>query len=365
MYAYTRSWKPLLSSIAHKLMQETFVNSADLPLPPPPPEGHPILTRRALRKNGVRVLDGGDQGDAVVALGVTGRVRMEGIHANFGRRTQLSDLEMEVALDAQVCIKIFLEGFVEASLDGVPMPMPQRSEQGRWQSSAIIVSHESGARLRRRARKGQYLDKMVIGLSRDWLRRFAETADAPENFGALIDGRPGFWDWRPNRKVEFLARQMFDIAARKPPFSNLLLESHTLAIVYEALAATFAADPGTAVLPANLTAAEQQRLYALVQYVDRRSVHDLVVADMARELGASQATLQRLIRKAHRCSLNEFIRNHWLEEARQALLFSNSSISDIAFDAGYVHLSNFTAAFRKRFGYPPSSLRKQAAAARG
>lgn len=341
------------------------MSSADRPLPPSPPEGHPILTRRSLRKNGVRVLDGGDQSDAVVACGVVGRVRMEGVHANFGRRTQLTDLEMEVALDAQVCIKIFLEGFVEATLNGVPMPMPQRSEQGRWQSSAIIVSHESGARLRRRARKGQYLDKMVIGLSRDWLRRFAESADTPDVFAALIDGKPGFWDWRPNRKVEFLARQMFDIAARKPPFSDLLLESHTLAIVYEALTATFAADPDALVPPASLTVAEQQRLYALVQYIDRHSAHDLVISDMASELGASQATLQRLVRKAHHCSLNEFIRNHWLEEARQALLFSNDSISDIAFEAGYVHLSNFTTAFRKRFGHPPSSLRRQAAAGQG
>nr|WP_246705273.1 helix-turn-helix transcriptional regulator [Rhizobium sp. RM] len=86
---------------------------------------------------------------------------------------------------------------------------------------------------------------------------------------------------------------------------------------------------------------------------------------MASELGASQATLQRLVRKAHNCSLNEFIRNRWLDEARQALLFSSRSISDIAFEAGYVHLSNFTAAFRKRFGYPPSSLRRHAGPAEG
>lgn len=365
MYPYTRSRERSLSLTKHKLMQETPVSSTELPLPPAPADGNPILTRRALRKNGVRLLDGGDQSDAVVACGVIGRVRMEGIHANFGRRMQLNDLEMEVALDAQVCIKLFLEGYVEASLNGVPMPMPQRTEQGRWQSSAIIVSHESGARLRRRARKGQYLDKMVIGLSRDWLRRFAETTDTPENFTALIEGKPGFWSWQPNRKVDFLARQMFDIAARKPLFSRLLLESHTLAIVYEALAATFADTAEATAAPANLSAAEQQRLYMLVQYVDRHSAHDLAIADMASELGASQATLQRLIRKAHHCSLTEFIRNHWLEEARQALLFSNSSISDIAFEAGYVHLSNFTTAFRKRFGYPPSSLRKQAAAGEG
>ena len=334
------------------------MSSAANPLPPVAANPNPVLTRRELRKNGVRVLDGGDQGDAVVACGLVGQVRMNGIHVNFGRRMQVDDLEMEVALDAQICIKIFLEGFVEASLDGVPIPMPRRTVQGRWQSSAVIVSHESGARLRRRARKGQYLDKMVIGMSREWLQRFSETSEAPEQFRGLLCGEPGFWKWQPNRKVEFLARQMFDIAARKPPFSAVLLESHTLAIVYEALTTAFG-NPDAVTPPTNLTAAEQQRIYALVQYIDRHSAQELAAADMANELGASQATLQRLVRKAHHCSLNEFIRNHWLAEARQALLFSNRSISDIAYEAGYVHLSNFTTAFRKRFGYPPSSLRRQ------
>ncbi|MCZ7912484.1 AraC family transcriptional regulator [Agrobacterium leguminum] len=341
------------------------MNRAIAPLPPVAADPNPILTRRELRKNGVRVLDGGDQGDAVVACGLVGKVRMDGIHANFGRRMQVDDLDMEVALDAQVCIKIFLEGFVEASLNGVPMPMPQRTEQGRWQSSAIIVSHGSGARLRRRARKGQYLDKMVIGMSREWLQRFSESAETPANFRALLGGEPGFWQWRPNCKVEFLARQMFDIAARKPPFSSVLLESHTLAIVYEALTTAFGASPEAVMPPTNLTAAEQQRIYALVRYIDRHSAQELAVTAMASELGASQATLQRLVRKAHNCSLNEFIRNRWLDEARQALLFSNRSISEIAFEAGYVHLSNFTAAFRKRFGYPPSSLRRHAGPAEG
>ncbi|MBN8931537.1 MAG: hypothetical protein J0G97_06480, partial [Rhizobium pusense] len=65
------------------------MNRAIAPLPPVAADPNPILTRRELRKNGVRVLDGGDQGDAVVACGLVGKVRMDGIHANFGRRMQV------------------------------------------------------------------------------------------------------------------------------------------------------------------------------------------------------------------------------------------------------------------------------------
>ncbi len=330
----------------------------------PSAEAHntPILTRRALRKRGVRFLDTGDQTEAVVGCGVVGKVRMDcGVYANFGRRMQLEDLEMELELDARVCINIFLEGYVEASLDGTPLPMPKRTSKGRWQSSAVIVSNEKGARLRRRARKGQYLDKMVIGMSREWLRRWESNNDISPGFSTLINGDPGLWQWNSGPKVEFLARQMFDVAVRKPPFSGLLLESNTLAIIAEALTATFSNRSEAVAQSSDLTVLEQQRLYALIQFIDRHSAHDhLSAGEMSGALGMSQATLQRLVRKGHHCSLNEFIRYRWLDEAHEALLFSNHSISDIAFDAGYVHLSNFTNAFRKRFGYPPSALRKQA-----
>jgi len=334
-----------------------------VPTPSPRADGNQVLTRRALRTQGVRLLDGGRQGDEVVACGVVGAVRMDcGIYANFGRRMQISDLEMEVPLKAEVSIKIFLEGHVEASIDGEPIPMPRRTAQGRWVPSAIIASHGEGARLRRTARKGQYLDKMVIGLPRDWLRRWQGFADTPAGLQALIDGRPGFWHWQPSSRVEFLVRQMFDIAARKPAFASLQLESHTLAIITEALGDTFGSDADAVAPPGGLTAVEQQRLYALVKCIDRKPGCELCLTDVVGELATSPATLQRLVRKAHNCSLAEFIRNKYLDDARQALMFTDRSISDIAYSAGYAHLSNFTAAFRRRFGHPPSQLRRPGAA---
>lgn len=328
-----------------------------VPAPSPRADGNKVLTRRALRTKGVRLLDGGLQSDEVVACGLVGAVRMDcGIHANFGRRMQISDLEMEVPLKEEISVKIFLEGHVDAAIDGEPLPMPRRTAQGRWLPSAVIVSHPAGARLRRKAHKGQYLDKMAISLPRDWLRRWQGFADTPPGLKALIDGRSGLWPWQMSPRAVFLVRQMFDIAARKPAFATLQLESHTLAIVTEALSDTFGAEE--AAVTGNLTATEQQRLYALVKCIDRRPGCELCVTDIVGELATSPATLQRLVRKAHNCSLAEFIRNKYLDDARHALMFSDRSISDIAFAAGYVHLSNFTAAFRRRFGHPPSQLRR-------
>lgn len=330
-----------------------------VPAPSPRADGNLVLTRRALRTRGVRLLDEGRQGDEVVACGLVGSVSLDcGVHAHFGRRMQIGDLEMEVPLKEEVSIKIFLEGYVEASIDGEPIPMPRRAANGRWVPSAIIASHGQGARLRRKARQGQYLDKMVIGLPRDWLRRWQGFADTPPGFQALVDGHPGLWRWQPSARAEFLMRQMFDIAARKPPFATMQLESHTLAVVAEALSDTFGPEADAMASPGGLTATEQHRLYALVKCIDRKPGCELCLTDVVGELATSPATLQRLVRKAHNCSLAEFIRNKYLDDARQALMFTDRSISDIAFSAGYAHLSNFTAAFRRRFGHPPSQLRR-------
>nr|WP_254004902.1 AraC family transcriptional regulator [Pleomorphomonas sp. NRK KF1] len=134
-----------------------------------------------------------------------------------------------------------------------------------------------------------------------------------------------------------------------------------MAIVSEALGDTFASGADAVAAPGGLTATEQQRLYALVKCIDRKPGCELCLTDVVGELATSPATLQRLVRKAHNCSLAEFIRNKYLDDARQALMFTDRPISDIAYAAGYTHLSNFTAAFRRRFGHPPSQLRRQGA----
>lgn len=58
-------------------------------------------------------------------------------------------------------------------------------------------------------------------------------------------------------------------------------------------------------------------------------------------------------------SIFAFVTAHRLEQAREALLQSDVPMKVIADRLGYSHVNHFNAAFKRKFGYPPGTLRKQ------
>ncbi|SDI24359.1 helix-turn-helix transcriptional regulator [Propionivibrio dicarboxylicus] len=58
-------------------------------------------------------------------------------------------------------------------------------------------------------------------------------------------------------------------------------------------------------------------------------------------------------------SIYAFITSQRLDEAHEAILQSNVPLKTLAFKLGYAHVNHFITAFRKKYGYPPGSLRKQ------
>ncbi|WP_156085533.1 helix-turn-helix transcriptional regulator, partial [Billgrantia saliphila] len=77
---------------------------------------------------------------------------------------------------------------------------------------------------------------------------------------------------------------------------------------------------------------------------------------LAEQAAMSPATLRRKFQAAFGCSVFDYLRDRRLDVAREALL-QGSSVEQAAHLAGYHHASNLATAFRRRFGYSPSSLR--------
>lgn len=110
---------------------------------------------------------------------------------------------------------------------------------------------------------------------------------------------------------------------------------------------------------ANLTAKSTERAHAL---------HDQLIAsegklptldELAQQYGRSAKLLNEEFAQAFGKSINAFVVEHRLQAAHAALLHTDVSIKRLAAQLGYAHVSNFTIAFKRTFGYPPSSLRKK------
>ena len=74
--------------------------------------------------------------------------------------------------------------------------------------------------------------------------------------------------------------------------------------------------------------------------------------------GISSKWMNEAFEQEYGESIYTFITDHRLNESHVALRESNVPIKTISERMGYSHVSNFTVAFKKKFGYPPGSLRK-------
>lgn len=86
----------------------------------------------------------------------------------------------------------------------------------------------------------------------------------------------------------------------------------------------------------------------------------LTIADLAKELKMQEYRVRRLINQqlGYR-NFNQFLNNYRINEARELLVRSDASISNIALDVGYASLSVFNKAFRERYNLTPREYRMQ------
>lgn len=95
--------------------------------------------------------------------------------------------------------------------------------------------------------------------------------------------------------------------------------------------------------------------------LERLSDHDLNIEAVARRQGVTVRYVQRLFENAG-TTFSDFVREQRLEQAYRLLRErdrASSTITTIAYDAGFSEVSSFNRAFRKRFDATPSEIRAE------
>ncbi|MFC2116715.1 ATP-binding protein [Bacteroidota bacterium] len=84
----------------------------------------------------------------------------------------------------------------------------------------------------------------------------------------------------------------------------------------------------------------------------------LDVAHLCTQLGMSRSVLYRKIKALTAHSIQEFIRGVRLRKAKQLLINTNKSISEVSYLVGFPNTKHFSTSFRKEFDVSPSEFRK-------
>ena len=110
------------------------------------------------------------------------------------------------------------------------------------------------------------------------------------------------------------------------------------------------------------TPVEEPRAYHYIQkvllFLNENYREPMTLSDIARRIHISPCYLSDLFSRIVGCRFVEYLTNLRLEHARNMLRESENTVTEIAAACGFGTVSNFTRAYRRAFGVPPSAWRR-------
>lgn len=93
----------------------------------------------------------------------------------------------------------------------------------------------------------------------------------------------------------------------------------------------------------------------ILDFLNENYMYDLSLEEIAAFTGRSLSTFKRDFKKISNLSPEKWLIRRRLEAARQLLLETDKSVSEVSTEVGFKNLSHFSAAFKRQFGKSPSN----------
>jgi len=91
--------------------------------------------------------------------------------------------------------------------------------------------------------------------------------------------------------------------------------------------------------------------------VEENIMNSLSVSQLARLSGRSRSSFRRDFIAIYNMPPSQWIRVKRLEKARELLLGTTMSVTDICYTLGFEHIAHFSKLFKSHFGFPPSDYK--------
>lgn len=93
----------------------------------------------------------------------------------------------------------------------------------------------------------------------------------------------------------------------------------------------------------------------ILDFLNENYTYDLTMEEIASYTGRSLATFKRDFKKISDLPPQKWLIKRRLEKAHEMIKDSKSKVTDVCYEVGFKNRSHFTTAFKKHFGYPPTS----------
>ena len=101
----------------------------------------------------------------------------------------------------------------------------------------------------------------------------------------------------------------------------------------------------------------ERKAHLTKEFLDHHASEKISAKDLSVKMGVSGIKLSRTFRDEFGCSITDYRTNIRMMKAAEMLASTNIPMKQIAFEVGYNHTSNFSIAFKRRFGMTPGQVR--------
>ncbi|WP_315068768.1 AraC family transcriptional regulator [uncultured Clostridium sp.] len=119
----------------------------------------------------------------------------------------------------------------------------------------------------------------------------------------------------------------------------------------------------------NIVDADEKLLYqflqlkrkepsSIVKVIEENLMNPVSLNDLAYLSGRSLSTFKREFQAIYNEPTFQWIRNRRLEKAKELLMNSGLSVTDVCFATGFENAAHFSKSFKKKYGVPPSEVKQ-------
>lgn len=271
------------------------------------------------------------------------------LHANdtLERKTLFRRFEMP----AQLTVMLLLEGDLHVSINQTDCQMSARDGPKGY----IWLLSEPGT-LERHIQAGQRVRKVNVTVPLENVNSI-QLPDALRDHISLNTQSGHVAHWEPSAHALRCAQEILTQSSHQGSMHSLEAYIAGLSLIQQGLRLTNESmrlqTPAAALPPGDRDMTRARKIRERILACEQQE--QATPQRLAQDLGMSVSTLQRLFKAAYGSSIMDFQRSERLNAARTQLLEGGLTVGEAGYRAGYSTVSNFSSAFQRTFGYPPSS----------
>lgn len=197
---------------------------------------------------------------------------------------------------------------------------------------------------------------LEVLFTKDFLEK-AAGEDYDESLRGLnryIEKGENFMFWEKSRSIPLELQQNIQelISCRYcGHIKKIYLEARITALLLNLLVNPTAEDEARA-----LSKPEYAGIQRVEEYIRKDFNRNITIADLAPIAGINTSKLKQRFKQVHGTTIFKYITRIRMERAKEWITTEKLSISEAAYKVGYKNPQHFTVAFKKYYGYLPSSL---------